>query len=64
MFDPVCVKCSKPILATETKVTVEQVDACTMVAARVPYHAACRDQEAGEEDSRSPGEHARRHHPR
>ena len=48
MVDSVCVKCSKPILATETKVTVEQVDACTMVAARVPYHAACRDQEAGE----------------
>jgi hypothetical protein len=45
---PVCVKCSKPILATETKVTEEQVDACTLVVSRIPYHSACRDQEPGE----------------
>jgi len=45
MFDSICVKCSKPILDTEARVTVEEVDACTMVVSRIPYHAACRDHE-------------------
>ena len=48
MADPMCVKCSKPILTTEVQVTVEQVDACTMAVARVPYHAECRARESGE----------------
>jgi hypothetical protein len=41
MADLLCVKCSKPILPTDARSTVEQVDACTMAVERVPYHAAC-----------------------
>jgi len=59
MADPVCVKCSKPILVTEAKVTVEQVDACTMVVARIPYHAECLSQEPGEAGEAWPSPSAR-----
>jgi hypothetical protein len=48
MANPICVKCSKPILPTEKTSTEEQVDACTLVVQRVPYHAECRDGEPGE----------------
>jgi hypothetical protein len=48
MVNPICVKCSKPILPTDTTSTEEQVDACTLVVQRVPYHAACRDEKPGE----------------
>jgi hypothetical protein len=48
MSDPVCVKCSKPILPSDARSTVEQVDACTNAVERVIYHAACRDGEAGD----------------
>jgi hypothetical protein len=48
MADPICVKCSKPILPTDTASTDEQVDACTLVVQRVPYHAACRDDASGD----------------
>ena len=48
MADPVCVKCSKPIVATDDKSTVDQVDACTMAVERVTYHSECRDREPGE----------------
>ena len=41
MTDPVCVKCSKPILSTEAMSRVKQVDACTMIVEHVTYHAAC-----------------------
>ena len=41
MTDPVCVKCSKPILSIEGMSTVKQVDACTMIVQHVTYHAAC-----------------------
>jgi hypothetical protein len=44
MADPICVACSRPILPTDDRSTVEQVDACTMVVERVTYHATCRDQ--------------------
>ena len=47
MADPLCVKCSKPILPTDTKSTVEQVDACTMAVEHVPYHSTCLDRKAG-----------------
>ena len=46
MVYPMCVKCSKPILPAETTSTEEQVDACTLVVQRVPYHAACRDEKS------------------
>jgi len=48
MADPICVKCSKPILPSEKTSTEEQVDACTLVVQRVPYHAECRDGEPGD----------------
>ena len=48
MADPVCVKCSKPILTTQRTFTEDQVDACTMVVQRVTYHSECRDREPGE----------------
>jgi hypothetical protein len=43
MADLLCVKCSQPILSTDARSTIEQVDACTMSVERVTYHAACRD---------------------
>jgi len=44
MADPLCVKCSRPILPADDRSTVEQVDACTMAVERVTYHSTCRDQ--------------------
>jgi hypothetical protein len=44
MADPVCAKCSKPILTTEDASTEEQVDACTMAVERLTYHSTCWDQ--------------------
>jgi hypothetical protein len=41
MADPLCAKCSKPILPTDEKSTVRQVDACTLAAEHVAYHATC-----------------------
>ena len=48
MTDPMCVACARPILPTDDRSTVEQVDACTMAVERVIYHAACRDREPAE----------------
>jgi hypothetical protein len=47
--DLLCVKCSKPILPTDDRSTVKQVDACTMAVEHVTYHSACWDQRTGEE---------------
>jgi len=44
MADPLCVVCSKPILATDEKSTVRQVDACTLAVEHVVYHSTCWDQ--------------------
>jgi hypothetical protein len=54
MADLLCVKCAKPILPTDARSTVEQVDACTMAVERVPYHATCRDRGADAEMRRQP----------
>ncbi len=43
MADPLCVVCSKPILSTDEKSTVRQVDACTLAVEHVNYHATCRE---------------------
>jgi quercetin dioxygenase-like cupin family protein len=47
MADPVCVKCSKPILTTQRVSTEDQVDACTMAVQRVTYHSECLDRPQG-----------------
>jgi hypothetical protein len=43
MAHPICVACSRPILPTDDRSTVEQVDACTMAVERITYYATCRD---------------------
>ena len=48
MPDPLCVRCSRPILPTDDRSTVEQVDACTMAVERVTYHSACLKEKASE----------------
>jgi hypothetical protein len=42
MADTLCAVCSKPIVPTDEKSTVRQVDACTLAVEHVVYHAACR----------------------
>ena len=41
MADSLCAECSKPILSTDNKSTVQQVDACTMAVEYVAYHSTC-----------------------
>jgi len=43
MADPLCAECSQPILSTEEKSTVRQVDACTLAVEHVVYHSTCWD---------------------
>ncbi len=43
MADPLCAECSKPILSTDDKSTVQQVDVCTLAVEHVVYHSTCRD---------------------
>jgi hypothetical protein len=45
MADLLCAACSRPILLTDTKSTVQQVDACTMAVEHLTYHATCLEQE-------------------
>ena len=47
MAEPLCVECAKPILPTEAKSTLRQVDACTMAVEYLPYHAACWERKQG-----------------
>ena len=49
MADSLCAECSKPILSTDDKSTVQQVDACTRAVEYVTYHATCRDRKTGKE---------------
>ena len=49
MADPLCAECSEPILSTDDKSTVQQVDACTMAVEHVTYHSTCWDRKAGKE---------------
>jgi len=51
MADVLCAKCSKPILPTEDKSTVRQVDACTFAVEHVIYHSTCSEQKT-EDDKR------------
>jgi hypothetical protein len=44
MADLLCAKCSKPILSTDDKSTVKQVDACTMAVEHLTYHSTCGGQ--------------------
>ena len=44
MTDPLCAKCSKPILPTDHTSTVRQIDACTMAVEPLVYHSTCLDQ--------------------
>jgi hypothetical protein len=44
MIEPLCAECSRPILPTDNKSTVQQVDACTMAVEHVTYHSTCWDQ--------------------
>ena len=43
MADPLCAECSKPVLSTDEKSTVRQVDACTLAVEHVVYHSTCWD---------------------
>lgn len=47
MENSLCAECSKPILSTDSKSTVEQVDACTLAVEHVTYHATCWDRMTG-----------------
>jgi hypothetical protein len=49
MADSLCAKCSRPILSTDDRSTVQQVDACTMAVEHVTYHSTCLDQKTSEE---------------
>jgi len=52
MADPLCVVCSKPILATDEKSTVRQADACTLAVEHVNYHATCWERKTEREVGR------------
>jgi len=42
--DPLCAECSRPVLSTDRKWTVQQIDACTRAVEYVTYHSTCWDQ--------------------
>jgi hypothetical protein len=44
MTAPLCAACAKPILPTDDKSTVQQVDACTRAVERLDYHSTCLEQ--------------------
>ena len=49
MADSLCAECAKPILSTDDKSTVQQVDACTMAVEQVTYHSACWDRKTAKD---------------
>jgi len=49
MADLLCARCSKPILPTDDKSTVRQVDACTFAVEHVVYHSTCSEQKTEDE---------------
>jgi len=53
MADPLCAECAKPILPGDGTSTIQQVDACTMAAEHVIYHATCWERK-GQRDSSEP----------